>query len=158
MTWKAMLPEDVVRILRFWEDAPWPLQEDEVNDYAVSGLGWTLNEEGFLRNHSAGLNWPNVMTSASRHSTADINLNVTDIEREQSGTREWQRWRNDRYTETVRAITEVWGPPALLTDDYPGVRWDLPSGARAEVIKHVNCVDSTFTTPHAAGVERKLGH
>ncbi|MGL5818542.1 MAG: DUF6301 family protein [Phycicoccus sp.] len=158
MTWKAMPPEDVVRILRFWEDAPWPLQESEVNERAVAGLGWTLDDEGWLNDTVTGLTPHDVMVSASKHSAADISFYLTDIERERSGTREWQRWRNDRYTETVRAITKVWGAPTLLTGDYPGVRWDLPSGARAEVIKHTKSLKATFTTPQAAGVERQLGY
>ncbi|MGL4744877.1 MAG: DUF6301 family protein [Dermatophilaceae bacterium] len=158
VTWKAMAPEEVLRILTFWNDAAWPLSKDQVKERAVSGLGWTLNDEGLLDDTVTGLTPPDAMVSASRRSASRISFNLTDLERDRSETPQWLRWRNDRYTETVRILTEAWGRPTLIGGDYPKARWDLSTGARAHITKHDTWIDVTFITPQAAEVDRSLGY
>ncbi|MGL4745695.1 MAG: hypothetical protein ACRCXL_15080 [Dermatophilaceae bacterium] len=58
ITWKAMAPEEVLRILTFWNNAPWPLSRDQVKERAIAELGWTLNDEGFLDDNVTGLTPP----------------------------------------------------------------------------------------------------
>ncbi|MGL4742817.1 MAG: DUF6301 family protein [Dermatophilaceae bacterium] len=157
MTWKAMPPEEVLRILTFWNDAHWPLSEEQVNERAVTELGWTLDDENWLNDTVTELTSPDVMVSDNGHSVARISLGVTDVEREED-TPGWARWRNDRYTEIIRALTDSWGAPGHLGDEYRTARWEMPTQARVEIADLGNCLSAAFITPQAAQIDRKVGY
>ncbi|MGL4745694.1 MAG: DUF6301 family protein [Dermatophilaceae bacterium] len=96
--------------------------------------------------------------SDNGHSAARVGFDLTDVEKEAFETSQWVRWRNDRYTETVRAITSAWGKPLLIDGEYPTAQWDLPTKARVKITKHRKFLSASFITPQAAEVDRSLGY
>ncbi|MGG5259267.1 DUF6301 family protein [Phycicoccus avicenniae] len=160
MTWRAIAPEETLRILTVIDALPWPLSKADAKQHLVGRLGWTLNDEGFMRNHAAGLNWPNVSVNASPSGTSDVGFNISDLEREHHDSPEWLAWRDDHFTLTVRHLAQAWGPYRMMDEDsdYPQARWDLPSGGRVNIVKYRKSLKAGYVTPHMAAIERRRGY
>jgi hypothetical protein len=157
--WKAMTPDEVVRVLDHWATQAWPLAQDAAYDVATD-LGWEIEvEDGrrYVVNTAAGLTHRDVSVQSRSGRLDSVHLRVTDTIRDTS--RPSVAFLGDAFAGMVAAGTARWGPSAAAAgrrdDPVSRARQWTVGGARIQISLSAKSVTADVTSPEGVEWERQ---
>jgi Family of unknown function (DUF6301) len=137
MSWKAASAEQVAGLIRAWQEVHWSWGVTEV-DRLVSPLGWRTGRRSEHRVEldtglDVGGGYGSVLFHGGRISR--LTVRVCDVADEED--LEARAFLRDAFAGTVRAATQVLGPPtAYMPGAIPEVRWRFaPVTVRVEEVR-----------------------
>lgn len=151
--------DEVVRVLRIFARASWPIPEDTI-PALVQSLGWRLVSEPQAKFPEADTGWtisrPTADFLSGNGELTEVTFRVTDVLREETQSR--ADFLNNAFVQISRAVSDVLGRPVYETKRAGSLyaNWDLPNRGAISLTAIETSVGVDVASAKWAEVNRRI--